>query len=827
MDQLRQDIRYACRMLRDAPAFAAVAIAMIALGIGANTAIFSLLDTLMLRPLPVREPSGLVQLVSRYPGEPDSNTFVWRFYEYFRDQNHVFSDLVGVSPSRFQLTGGSAPADPVDGEYVTGDFFRVLGVDAAAGRLIAPEDDVLGSARAAAAVLSWPFWNSAFHLDPGAIGRTIDVNGVTATIVGVAPRGFFGVQLGASPALWVPAAIEPLVQRPSRRTGTQVLAQGFPVGLIARLKPGVTLEQARAEMRVLDRFRVEKIAEVSGNAEWRKATIGVESAAGGISTLRQYYGRPLVALMTVVTVLLVIMCTNVASLLLARGAARRREIAVRMALGAGRLRLVRQMLTESVLLSSAGGVLGVFMALAGARALVGVITSGRRVVGLPAQLRVDVAIDTRVLLFAVAAALGTGLLFGVVPAWIACASAPAVSLRDSGGAVETPSRRRLGRMLIVSQVALSTVLLSAAGVFIGHLSNLRNAGLGFERGSVLLVSLNPQGSGYDRAQLTQKYQELLARFEAIPGVRSATVSAVTPIEGPGAARLGRVEGADEKPEDRRYLSLNTIGPRYFETLGTPFIAGRDFTFDDANRQRVAIVNQAFVRHYFGSSSAIGRHVTFDGEDAPYEIVGVAGDAKYLDLHNAPPRMVYMNTFQEGRITSQFSLRTTVPPTAVAGAVRAAVNDVLRTVRVAKVTTLDEQVDASIVPERLVSALSSLFGGLGAALAAIGIYGLLAYSVARRFSEIGIRMALGASEGDVLRMVLGSALGLVCAGVAAGAPLAWWAKRLATSLVADLAGAAVLPIAAAVVVMIVVALAAAYLPARRAARIQPIDALRHT
>ena len=591
----------------------------------------------------------------------------------------MFGALTGASPSRFQVIADRFSNDALDGEYVAGNFFQTLGVRPAAGRLIAPEDDRMGDARAAVAVLSWPFWNSAFNADPSIVGRRIAVNGVQTTIVGVAPREFFGVHVGTNPSVWLPAAMEPLVQRPSRRASGQLSLM-----VIGRLAPGVSLGQAEAEMRVLDRPRVEEIARTSGNAQWRRATIDVEPAASGVSLLKYYYGRPLLALMAAVVLLLLITCSNVASMLLARATARQREIAVRVALGAGRLRLMRQMTTESLLLAAFGAALGVALAYAGAAALVRIITSGRAPVGVPPQFTIAVPVDAHVLLFAIGAALVTGVLFGVAPAWMAFASASATALRDSAATTEPRSRQRFGRSLIAAQIALSVVLLSAAALFQAYLSNLRSVDLGFTSASVLLMTLNPEGSGYNRTQLTGRYRELLARIEAIPGVRSASVSAVTPIEGPGAARFARVEGFDERPDDRRYLNLNWIGPRYFETLGTAWIAGRDFEFDDANRSRVAIVNQAMARHYFGERSPIGKHITFDGENQPYEIVGVAGDAKYLSLHGTPPRTVYLNTFQEGRIFSQFSMRTSVPPAAVSPSVRRAVDDVLRTVRIARV-----------------------------------------------------------------------------------------------------------------------------------------------
>jgi predicted permease len=340
--------------------------------------------------------------------------------------------------------------------------------------------------------------------------------------------------------------------------------------------------------------------------------------------------------------------------------------------------------------------------------------------------------------------------------------------------------------------------------------------------------LDPQGSGYSRVQLSRLYKDLLDRLHAIPGVRSAALNAVTPIDGGAASSFATVEGFQEKPEDRRRLMQNWVGPRYFETLGTPFVAGRDFEFADAGRPRVAIVNQAMARYYFGGGSPLGRHLTFERDTVPYEIVGVVGDAKYVDLHEAPPRTVYLNAFQDGRIQSRFALRTDVTPTAVAPQVRRAVEDVLKTVRIAKVTTLADQVDSSIVLERLMAMLSGLVGVVGASLAAIGLYGLLAYTVTRRTNEIGVRMALGATERDVTKLVVKAAMGLVVFGIVAGVPAAFWSRRVAYSIVPDLATAAgPLPVAAAVVAMMAAGLLAAYLPARRAARINPTDALRHS
>jgi len=381
-------------------------------------------------------------------------------------------------------------------------------------------------------------------------------------------------------------------------------------------------------------------------------------------------------------------------------------------------------------------------------------------------------------------------------------------------------------------VALSVVLLSGAGLFIRHLSNLEHLDLGFHREHVLLVTLDAEHSGYEGERLSRAYQELLGRFEVIPGVRSATFSGNTPISGAGAASFVTVEGYPEKPEDRRRVSINWVAPKYFETLETPLLAGRDFDFQDRRGPRVAIINQAMARYYFGTGDPIGKHFTIDrdwkgfGDDMPFEIVGVVGDAKYYEIREDTHRTIYLNAFQDGNVSSKFALRTNVEPTAVAPEVRRTVRELLKTVSVERLITLDDQVDASIVPERVIATLSGVLGALGSLLTAIGLYGLLAYTVARRINEIGIRMALGASRGDVRRMVLGDALGMVSAGLVIGAPVAFWGKSFVASLIEDLPVKSMVPIVFGAVAMIAVALLAAYVPARRAARVDPMVALRH-
>jgi predicted permease len=807
VESVWQDVRYGLRRLRHSPGFTAVAIGILTLGIGANTAIFSLVNAIVLRTLPVHAPEELVEPLSHYPDDPHLNGFSWDFYQQLRDRNHVFAAVTGFAPASVKVTRDGAGTETVDGQFVAGNLFDTLGLQPEIGRLIGPHDTAPGAGPVV--VISWSYWTTRFGANRAVLGTPIDVNGAPAAIVGVTPRAFTGLLPGVMPDLWLP------VTRPMN------------LALVARMKPGVSGEQARAELNVLNRPRVEAIARQSGNLRWLQATMDLESAAGGLSAFRERFSSPLRILMAVVGLLLVIACTNVASMLLARGAARRREMAVRVSLGAGRMRLARQVLTESLLLSATGAVLGVVLASFGAQALLRFMISGRLPPGWPQHLAIQIGPDIRVLLFTAGLALVTGVLFGLAPAWSAFRAAPISALRETGAAGGHPSRQRFGQGLVVAQVALSVVLLTATGLCVSHVSNLKNRDAGFERSSVLLVTLNPQGSGYNRARLSTLYRELLDRLHAIPGVRSATVCGVAPIDGGAASSFTTVEGYVERPEDRRRVWQNWVGPRYFETLGTPFVAGRDFRFEDAAGPRVAIVNQALARHYFGGASPLGRHLAFERDPVPYEIVGVVGDAKYADLHDPAPQTVYLNTFQDRQIASRFALRTSVEPTSVAPQVRRAVDEILKTVRVEKVRTLEEQVNASIVLERLVAALAGVFGALGTGLAALGLYGLLAYTVARRTNEIGVRMALGATGRDVTRMVLKGALGLVGAGVALGVPAAIWGGHIAASLVQNLQAGRAASIAIAGTIMIGVALLASYLPARRAARINPTEALRHS
>jgi putative ABC transport system permease protein len=817
---LGQDLRYGLRVLTRNPGFALVVILSLALGIGANTAIFTVINALMLRPLPARAPNDLVSVVWHYPdpGEPRFPVLDSRYYEIVRDQNHVFSAFVGTSPARFDVAAAGGPPESVRGEYVVGTFFPTLGIRPVAGRLI-DDGNRSGAADLTVAVVSWSYWQRHFNLDPSVIGRQITVNGVSASVIGVAPRAFTGLLAEFRADVWIPAAMEPLVQRPSR------LATGeLGILVIGRLKPGVSKEQASAEARMLLRPKFEAIAKGTTDAKWRQVTIDVEPAGTGFSMLRDLASKPMFVLMAGAALLLLLACTNIASLLLARGAARRGEMALRVSLGADRFRLVRQVMTESLLLAGTGCLAGLVLAYFGANALVGVLTAMQRVAQESPQI--DVQPDAAVLLFTAATGFGTAILFGLVPAWQAFSLAPASSLSEGRRTGEPKSRRLFASSLVVGQVALSAVLLSTAGLFAQYLSDLRNVGLGFNRDSVLVVSLNPRGSGLNAAMLTARYRELLDRLQAIPGVRSATLSVTTPIAPGSWLRRVRVDGFEDPPQNRPYVFLNAIAPKYFETLGTPLLAGRDFDVRDANGPRVAIVNQAMARHYFSNRTPLGERVTLDSDNTPFEIVGVVADAKYEDLRQPAPRTVYLNAFQAGQIGSQFALRTDVPPLSLVDHVRRAVDEVVKPVRLERVTTLADQMDASLVLERTIATISGVFSAFGALLAAMGLFGLLAYTVARRTGEIGVRMALGATQRDVIGMVLKNALALVACGFAIGIPAAFWSKRLAAALIENLPIDKPFPIAFAILGMTVIAIVAASVPARRAARVRLVDALRH-
>jgi predicted permease len=816
LEALIQDLRFGLRMLRKSSGFTAVAVITLALGIGANTAIFTITNGLMLHTLPVRDPGQLVELLHHYPGEPEPgfSGFSWDAYRIMRDGNHVFSDLfVGSSMNFAPVRGDKLEPQTLFVGAVGGTFFQSLGVRAAAGRLIGPEDVHMGY-HDPVAVVSWSFWKSRFDLDPGIIGKKIVVgDDAPLTIIGVTQRGFYGLSDETPQDIWWPTSLGPSLGWGS-------------LSLLARLNPGVSVDKARAEMSGL--FQ-EAVDQPDAGPFVRQMQLRIERAGNGVSTpLSQMLSTPLTVLMATVGLLLLLACANLAGLLLARGASRRHEMAVRACLGAGRTRLLRQMLAESLLLSMLGCAVGFFVAWFAAHALIQVFASGRFIMGAPVHFDALTNPDAHVLLFTGAIALLTGLLCGVAPAMSASKTEPASALQQASRIGESKSRRLFSKGLVASQVALSLVLVSSAALFVEYLSHLRNRDLGFERNNLLLVTLDFAHSGYDAAQFSRLSQELVMRLDAIPGVNSATFSDMSPMQGPGASSFAFAEG---HPEKQTQASINYVASDYFQTYGTPFLAGRDFSASDQAGSAVAIINEAAARDAFGNENPIGRHITLSHitmtkGDKTFEVVGVVGDAKYNDLQQPAPPTIYADLLQQSFIGSQLAVRTRINPDGIASAIRQTEADVLKSVPIVRILTMKEQMDSSIVPQQLIAMLSAGFGALGVLLAVIGLYGLLAYTVARRTHEIGVRMALGAVGTDVMRMVLRDALWMVCAGLAIGAPLAFWGNRVAASLIPDLPVASPLPIVFAAATMIAVGLLAAYLPARRAMHVDPMVALRY-
>jgi putative ABC transport system permease protein len=813
LETLWQDIRYGLRQLNRSPGFTAVAVLILALGIGANTAVFSLINGLMLRTLPVRDPGRLVELLHHYPGEPEPgfNGFSWDAYRIMRDGNHVFSPLFVGTLNWFTIRADKLEPQKVFGGGVGGRFFQALGVRAATGRLIGPEDVHTGH-HAPVAVVSWSFWKSRFDLDPRIIGKKIIVDDAPLTIIGVTQRGFYGLSEQAKQDVWLPMSLGP-----SRFWG---------FGLLGRLKPGVSIEQARAQMAV----PFQRVVDAPDAGPFvRRMKLRIEPAGDGISTpLRETLSTPLIVLMGMVGLLLLLACANLAELFLARAASRQYEMGVRVCLGAGRARLIRQTLTESLLLSMMGSGLGIFLAYFGARELIRIFASGRQIIGLPIHFEALSNPDWHVLLFTSTVAVMAALLFGAVPAVRACRPIPAQVLQQAARIGESKSQRLFGKSLVASQVALSVVLLTSAGLFVGYLSHLRTLNPGFGRDHLLLLTLDTAHSGYSAAQFSRLSEQLVAELEAVPGVRSATMSGMSPMQGPAEAASAFAQG---HPSDRHNVVMNDVVPGYLETYGTPLLAGRYFSAEDQGKPLVAIMSQAAARDCFGNENPIGRYLTLShitgtkGEKVTYEVVGVAGNAKYNDIRQPAPPTLYRDAVQDGFMTSQLAVRTSVAPDVVAGVVRKAESAVLKTVPIAGITTMNEQIDASIVPQRLLATLSAWFGAVGALLAAIGLYGLLAYTVARRTHEIGVRMALGATRGAVMRTILRDALGLVCAGLVLGAPLAFWGKSVAASLIRGLPANSPLSVVFGSAAMIVLALIAAYIPARRATKVDPMVALR--
>jgi putative ABC transport system permease protein len=818
LDNVGQDLRHAIRSLRKSPGFAAVAIVTLALGIGANTGIFALIEVLLLRSLPVRDPQELIVLL-RVQGSQSGGAFSYPQVRHLADQDEIFRGLCGFSGDTFHV-GPPEALEPVGGAWVSGGYYRTLGLVPVAGRLLGPDDDRPGASPSA--VITDNYWTRKFGRDPAAIGRPLLIEGVPVPIVGVSPPGFIGAIVGEAADVTVALSVLPHLQ-PERPFMLGPGARWLKV--LARPREGLSHDELKARLAVVWAQGLSATVSTSlppdARARALSSTLDLRAGATGSSNLRSQFRQPLLVLMVVVGLVLVIACVNVANLLLARATARQREMAVRLALGASRRRIVRQLLTESALLAVAGTGLGIVVAYFGSRVLVNLISSGQGVPTASEAIVLDLAPNWNVLAFTTLLTVSTTLFFGLAPAFRATVVEPNAAMNASSNRV-VGSRGRVALVLVTAQVSISLLLLIGAGLFVHTLWNLRTLDRGFRHEGVLLVDLDARRAGYDGPRLQAFNREVLAMAERLPGVTAASLSSVTPLMGGGMIMPIAVNG---QPAGTEELHFNQVAPRYFETLGTPFVLGHDFTIrDDATAPGVAIVNEAFVRQYMPTGSPLGQRVSVVGSRDERQVVGVVKDAVYESLRQAPPPTVYVPYVQSNGGAVALEVFAAGSVAQVASAIRAEVQPKLAG-KPMKMRTLTARLETSLVQERLMAALASAFGLLALVLASVGLYGVLAYTVVRRTNEIGIRIALGAARSQVLALVLSSAIRMIVLGIAFGLSAAWAASRVVSSMLFGLTANDPTTIAGALIVLLATGLLAAYLPARRATRIEPLAALR--
>jgi predicted permease len=844
MNTLWQDLRYGARMLIKHKGLTIIAILSLALGIGANTAIFSLVDVVLLKSLPVKEPERLAQF--KWMGGPTPRTlnysgsarrdeargaliktsFPQQTFEQFRARQSVFTDLFAFARLEQVNANVDGQAEVASGLVVSGGYFTGLGLQPALGRAITTEDDSPNAP--AVAVISHRYWERRFGADPAVIGKQVNLNNAAFTIIGVTPREFAGVLGGGdAPDLTIPLMTEPLVRGNNKNLNQQGL---WWLLLMGRLKPGVTLEQAQAELEpVFQRTALENLPRPANQTQAATTAppdpprLVVDTGRRGDTHWSWFQRQSLYLLMTVVGLVLLIACVNVANLLLARATERQKEIAVRLALGAGRFRLVRQLLTESVMLALAGGALGLLIALWGRDLLLNLRFSGQEMSSLRTGL------DPRTLAFTLTVSVLTGLLFGLIPAWRATRVDLTPALKDAGRSSAGHSRSFAGKSLVVAQVALSLLLLIGAGLFLRTLRNLQHVTPGFNAQNLLLFRVDPRLSGYRGERLAQLYQRMFDRIEAVPGLRSVTFSRHPLLSGSHGTRDFNVVGRPIDPNNQPQSDIHIVRANFFETMEIPIQFGRGLSpQDDATASRAVVINQTLARRFFNDENPIGKRLSFGpNQSDEAEIVGVAQDAKYTSLREEIPPTIYVSWLQELRGLGQmnFEVRAAGDPTNFLAAIRQAVREVDGNLPLFDVKTQVEQASQSLAQERLFAALLSFFGALALALAALGLYGVLAHSVAQRTKEIGVRMALGAEARHVLRLVIGQGMLLVCVGVAAGLTLAYWLTKWLSGWLYDVGATDPLTYGAIALLLAVVALLACYLPARWATKVDPVVALR--
>jgi len=839
IETLLQDIRFALRMLAKSPGFTAVAVLTLALGIGANTAIFTLIDAVMLRNLPVTDPT---QLVLFYDGVstgthssdsfvPPDNIYSYAAWDYIRTHNEAFEGLCtfrqGSDRMTMRVLGTSEAAKPehVRGHLVSGNYFAVLGVGATAGRLLTTQDDTASSDPSA--VISYEFWRRRFHADPTAIGKSIDLNGTGFTIVGVAPAEFFGERVESPPDFWLPLARTPQVLPGESWLTRQDL---YWLNLMGRLKAGVTLAQAQSYVNT--QFHQFYLAHAGSQLTAKmqqqilQARIELKPGGRGISRLRFDYSQPLHVLMAVVALVLLIACANVATLMLARASSRRQELFVRVAMGAGRGRMIRQLLTESILLAVCGAAAGVILAWWGVRLLNGM---------LPPVSVVKLNPDVPVLAFTLSISIVTGILFGLVPALRSS------RIRVTGGAATWSPGFRSGATfkpaytLVVVQVTLSSVLLLGAALLTHSLLDLERQGLGFNAENVLVVSTDFRLAGLQPGELLPLYRNIQDRLNSLPGVASAGIARFSPIS--GSISSGNFSLAGFQPPAGKEIIMYDlpVGPGFFQTMDIPVLLGRTFGPEDTPASPlVAVVNQTFAREYLTNQNPIGRHMNFGAPfKAPgYEIIGVVADSRYYAVREEPQPMAFFSIWQAGLdkhvdpYAHQLIIRTTHEASGAIAEVRQVLSGIDNRLPIMGVQTLHEQINESLHQERMVTQLCSFFGLLALLLACVGLYGTMSYSVTCRTNEIGIRLALGAQRSHVVRMFLRDSTTLVGLGVACGLPLGMGASRWIRSFLYGLPNLDWMAAGGALALLVAIAALAAYLPARRASEVDPMVALRN-
>ena len=835
LEQTAQDVRYAIRMLAKSPGFTLAAVLSLAIGIGANTSLFTVINTVMWKRLPIGDPEHLLTIGQQGQGGT-SHWFTYQQYELFRDRGQAL-DLAAYSVSRLDASIDGHAEPTLDAQLVSGEYFPMLGLQPALGRLLAAEDD-RGPMGHPVAVLSHTYWQRRFGGEPAVIGRAITLGGLPFTVVGVAPAGFFGAEVGVSPSLYLPVMMQPALLPLHGSLLEQPNVFSAWVRVLGRLKPDVPLEQAGPRLNALAGTpETEWRPRNKFTGQFEDARLVVGSAAPGLSDLRRQFSRPLFVLLGVAGLVLLIACANVGQLVLARSAARRPEFALRLALGASRGRVMRQVLVEGLVLTGIGAAAGVALAAWTAPALVQVASAGQSAVVL------NLSPDLRVLAFTLVVSLAAGLLFASVPAIrTSRADLSSHAARNLGRTRPAGAEAGPGRTLVIVQVALSVVSLVGAGLFVRTLQNLNHHERAIDVERVIVAPLDPRGSGRRTAGnaliLDRTYRDLLARIEAIPGVRSASLARTTPL---GAATLGFPVMLPTGGEPRR-VDGTIVYPRYFATMGLPIVRGRDFTEDDLRTDAApaVVVNEAFVRDLLQGREPLGighglrnarpgRGPAVPG--APLNIIGVVRDSGLPARRGAAAPKVYQTFLQANTGFGQMVLhvRASRDSTDILRPIVSTVQEIARDVPMAPVRTLADEVDAALVRERLVATLSSLFGLVALALICIGLYGLMAFTVARRTAEIGIRVALGATRSDVRWLVGRDAFAIVLAGLAIGLPAAWIAGRLASRVLSPLLYEVTptdpVTIAVAMGVLILVTMAAGVLPARRAVRIDPAIALR--